>query len=79
MKELVVVYFKIEQFAVLPIRIVHNEICLALFTAFCADSAQYCANRIHSGNNIGVQPLPMKNNANLNVSVAPIGFFQNTA
>ena len=35
--------------------------------------------RIHSVNNIGAQPLPMKNNGNLNVSVSPIGFFQNTA
>ena len=78
MKELVIVYVEIKPFAVLTIRIVHDEIYLPsfFFSAFCVDSAQYCANRIYSVNNVGGQPLPMKNNASLNVSMSPIGFFQ---
>ena len=56
-----------------------RNLLAGFLSAFSGDSAQYCANRIHSVNNIGVQPLPLKNNANLKVSVSPIGFFQNTA
>ena len=40
---------KIEPFAVLIIRIVYNEVDLALFSALCCESAQYCANRIPLG------------------------------
>ena len=56
-----------------------KSIWRALLSAFCGDSAQYCANKIHSVNNVGAQPLLMKNNASLKVSVSPIGFFQKTA
>ena len=82
MKELVVVHIEIEPLFVLPIRIVHNEIYLAgSFLRFLWRFVPILrqANRIHSVNNVGAQPLSMKNNASLKVSVSPIGFFQKTA
>ena len=49
----------------------------ALFSALVVDSARCCASIVHPLTRLGSQPLPMRKRTNLNVSVSPIGFFQN--
>ena len=52
-----------------------KSICLALFSPLLCD-AQCCGVSIHFAMTFGEQPLPMKNNKSLKVSLSPVGFFQ---
>ena len=52
-----------------------KSICLALFSPLVCD-AQCCDVKIHFAITSGEQPLPMKNNKSLKVSLSPVGFFQ---
>ena len=53
-----------------------KSICLALFfLLWCVSDAQCCEVNIHFAMTSGEQPLPMKNNKSLKVSLSPVGFF----